>query len=106
LDLCKKKKSLPDEEQETEDGRTWIWTALDSATRLIVTFLIGDRTLEEAHRFLKDLVARMQEKPLFVSDELPHYKNGLAEMFHDTIQQEPTGRRGRPKIRATIRHVR
>ena len=35
--------------------------------------------------------------PLFVSDELPHYADGLKELFHKFIEQEPTGRRGRPR---------
>jgi len=35
--------------------------------------------------------------PLFVSDELPHYTDGLKELFHHCIEQEPTGRRGRPR---------
>ena len=60
--------------------------------------------MEDAHCFLKDLIARMNEKPLFVSDELPHYKNGLEEMFHTIIQPEPTGRRGRPKNPEKVIH--
>lgn len=60
-------------------------------------FLIGDRTLEEARCFLKDLIGRTQDKPLFVSDELPHYADGLKEMFHELVEPEPTGRPGRPR---------
>jgi hypothetical protein len=43
--LCKKKKRV----SEQELGKKWIWTAIDTPTRLIVCFLIGDRTLEEAN---------------------------------------------------------
>ncbi len=93
MGLCKKKKS---DEQE-EIGRKWIWTALDTSTRLLVCFLIRDRSLEDAHCFLKDLVSRIVDLPLFVSDELPHYADGLKELFHHCIEQEPTGRRGRPR---------
>jgi len=64
---------------------------------LLVCFLIGDRSLEDAHSFLKDLVSRIVDLPLFVSDELPHYSDGLKELFHHFIKQEPTGRRGRPR---------
>ena len=93
MGLCKKKKS-PEQE---EIGRKWIWTALDTSTRLLVCFLIGDRSLEDAHSFLKDLVSRIVDLPLFVSDELPHYSDGLKELFHHFIEQKPTGRRGRPR---------
>lgn len=53
--------------------------------------------MNDARRFLKDLVSRTQELPLFTSDELPHYADGLKELFHKVIPQAPTGRPGRPR---------
>ena len=32
---------------------------------------------------MSDFVARLDSKPLFVSDELPHYANTLADAFHN-----------------------
>jgi len=95
--LCKKKKNITEQELEKEFGKKWIWTAIDTPTRLIVCFLIGDRTLEDARKFLKDLVSRTEDLPLFTSDELPHYANGLKELFHKIVPSEPTGRPGRPQ---------
>ena len=46
---------------------------------------------------LKDLTARCQGKPLFVSDELPHYGTVLGELFHKLVQPAPTGKPGRPR---------
>ena len=89
MGLCKKKKTINTQEPG-EYGRKWIWTAIDTTTRLIFCFLIGDRTLEDAHIFLKDLVSRTEELPLFTSDELPHYADGLKELFHKLEQPEPT----------------
>lgn len=91
--FCKKKKRV----SEQELGKKWIWTAIDTPTRLIVCFLIGDRTLEDARQFLKDLVSRTEERPLFTSDELPHYADGLKELFHELIPPKPTGQPGRPR---------
>lgn len=70
---------------------------MDTASRLIVCSLAGDRTLSDARTFLKDLVSRTQALPLFTSDELPHYADGLKELFHKVIPQVPTGRPGRPR---------
>ena len=95
--LCKKKKNLSEQELEQEFGIKWIWTAIDTTTRLIVCFLIGDRILEDAHKFLKDLISRTEQIPLFTSDELPHYADGLKELFHQLKPSKPTGRRGRPR---------
>ncbi len=53
--------------------------------------------MEEARCFLQNLASRTEKKPLFVSDELPHYADGLKELFHELVQPEPTGRPGRPK---------
>ena len=91
--FCKKKKRV----SEQELGKKWIWTAIDTPTRLIVCFLIGDRTLEDARQFLKDLVSRTEGRPLFTSDELPHYADGLKELFHKLIPPKPTGQPGRPR---------
>jgi IS1 family transposase len=95
--FCKKKKTVSEQELKKEFGRKWIWTAIDTTTRLIVCFLIGDRTLEDARKFLIDLVSRTEELPLFTSDELPHYADGLKELFHKLVPPEPTGRPGRPR---------
>ena len=46
---------------------------------------------------LRDLAARGRGKPLFVSDELPHYATVLAELFHALVPPAPTGKPGRPK---------
>jgi len=46
---------------------------------------------------MKDLIARSQGKPLFVSDELPHYGTVLGELFHELVSPTPTGKPGRPK---------
>ncbi len=46
---------------------------------------------------LEDLTVRSKNKPLFVSDELPHYGTVLGELFHKQIQSPPTGKPGRPR---------
>jgi hypothetical protein len=36
-------------------------------------------------------------KPVFTSDELPHYEDALLEMYHTIVEPEPTGWPGRPQ---------
>ena len=97
MDLCKKKKTLCPEDFEKEYGRQWIWTSLDPESKVIINFFIGQRTLEDCKIFIKDLVSRIQSKPLFTSDELPHYKTTLEETFSQVRPQPKTGKRGPPK---------
>jgi len=53
--------------------------------------------LDDARQMLKGLTARCQGKPLFVSDELPHYGTVLGELFHELVPAAPTGKPGRPR---------
>jgi hypothetical protein len=52
--------------------------------------------LDDARQMLRDLTDRAPSKPLFVSDELPHYGTVLGELFHKLEPAAPTGKRGRP----------
>lgn len=97
MDICPEKKAVSEEDIENEYGRTWIWTALDANSRLIICYLIGGRTLENCREFLKNLSSRVENIPLFVSDELPHYADAILETYHTVESFERTGQRGRPK---------
>ncbi|MHC4639442.1 MAG: IS1 family transposase, partial [Planctomycetota bacterium] len=97
MGLCKKKKSLSEEDFEKEYGRHWIWASLDPESKLIINFFIGQRTLENCRTFVHDLLSRIRTKPLFTSDELPHYETVLVENFSCLEEQPKTGKRGRPK---------
>ena len=77
-----KKTAVSKEDIEKGYGRKWVWTAVDPVTKLIVGYLVGDRTLEDCRRFIKELASRLDSKPLFVTDELPHYKDALLEEYH------------------------
>lgn len=90
---------MSEEELKKEYGAKWIWTAIDTTTRLVVHFAIGNRTLEQAKEFIKTVKARQkdQTKPLYVSDELPHYLEALQDAY-STIEVPPrTGKPGRPQ---------
>ncbi|MFO7713333.1 hypothetical protein [Desulfosarcina sp.] len=82
---------------EKQYGQTWIWTAIDAPTRLLITFWIGGRELDDARRMLCDLTDRYPNKPLFVSDELPSYATVPGELFHKLIPAPATGKPGRPR---------
>ena len=97
MDLHKKKEAVCDEDFEKEHGLHWLWASLDPESKLVINFFIGQRTLEDCKLFIKDLISRIQSKPLFTSDELPHYRTALAEQFSHLENQPKSGKRGRPK---------
>ena len=92
-----KKTAVSEEDHKHGYGRTWIWTALDPVSRLIICYLVGDRTLGECRRFIRDLASRLNCKPLFTSDALDHYADAILEAYHMVETPKPTGRRGRPR---------
>jgi len=53
--------------------------------------------MSDAQTMLKDLASRCAGKPMFTSDELPHYAEVLAQLFHTMVAAERTGKRGRPR---------
>ena len=98
MGLCKKKKALSREDFEQQYGRHWIWTALDPESKLLISFFIGQRTLEDCKLFIEDLAGRIKTRPLFTSDELAHYQTTLAGQFSTFEEQAKTGKRGRPRV--------
>ncbi|MDR1085389.1 MAG: hypothetical protein LBP22_11185 [Deltaproteobacteria bacterium] len=72
-----------DEGSEEETGRRWIWTAR-RPSRCIISFHAGGRKLEDAMSMVRNVTARLAEKPLFVSDELVQYASVSAEAYHAT----------------------
>ena len=89
---------LKKNDSSKEFGERWIWTAVETKTRLLIGFNIGDRTMEYANLIVckvRDAIAG--KAPMFTSDELVHYKSALILAFGKVITPEPTGRPGRPR---------
>jgi IS1 family transposase len=91
------KKTLSEEDVEKEYGTKWIWTAIDPNSRLIFCFYVGDRTLESCREYFRLLLSRVENKPLYTSDELIHYKTVLRECYSREAPRAPAGKKGRPK---------
>jgi transposase-like protein len=58
-------------------GRLWLWTALEVDSRVIIFNLVGGGTLDDARIMVNNIKKRIFNKPLFVSDELIHYKTAF-----------------------------
>lgn len=55
-----KQKNVPEEHQGTFGyGDVWTWTAIDADTKLVPTWLVGERTTEDCFVFLRDLRSRL-----------------------------------------------
>src|SRR5437588_1649883 len=54
-----KQKNVP-EDKRGEYGDIWTWVAIDADTKLIPSYRVGPRDLQEAHLFIRDLATRLR----------------------------------------------
>jgi IS1 family transposase len=55
-----KQKNVPEDFRGTPGyGDVWTWTALDADTKLVPSWLVGERTTEDCYEFLRDLRSRL-----------------------------------------------
>ncbi len=58
---CKEKRATA-EQKLAGFGDAWVWVALDSQTKLIPTWFVGDRGQGSATEFLRDLAGRLASR--------------------------------------------
>ena len=80
-------------------GDAWTWIAFAPACKLVVTWVVGKRTLAEAKRLIKRLKTSLDGHiPFFTSDELPHYADALLDQYGEVYQPLKRPGRGRPPL--------
>ena len=62
-------------------GDTWTWTALDSDSKLIVSWWVGDRTVDTGVPFLCDLQSRLANRIQLTTDGHGVYINSVGRAF-------------------------
>ena len=62
-------------------GDTWTWTALDADSKLIVSWLLGDRDGQAACNFMMDLAERLTSRVQLTSDGLRLYEGAVEDAF-------------------------
>ncbi len=64
------------------DGDIWTFTAIDADSKLMITWLVGPRTSENATEFMKDLKARLTQKIQLTTDGHNMYEIGVRAAFN------------------------
>lgn len=62
-------------------GDVWTWTALDADSKLIVSWLVGDRSGETACRFVSDVADRLKHRVQVTTDGHRAYLQAIEEAF-------------------------
>ena len=66
-------------------GDVWTWTAIDSDSRMILSWLVGDRDAGCAVEFLEDLRSRLANRVQLTTDGHSAYLDAVEAVFSDEI---------------------
>lgn len=54
-------------------GSVWTWVAIDADTKLVPSFLVGNRDAQSAHMFMQDVADRIESRIQLTTDGLRAY---------------------------------
>ncbi len=81
-----KDKNLPDDKKGTFGyGSVWTWTALDADTKLICSWMVGNRDAVAARMFIQDLAGRLRHRIQLTTDGHNAYLRAVDEAFGSDI---------------------
>jgi IS1 family transposase len=70
---------------ESEAGDVWTWTAIDADSKLVVSWLVGDRDADSANTFMNDVAKRLKNRVQLTSDGLKAYLEAVTDSFGSQI---------------------
>lgn len=79
--FVQKKQKRVRQNDPVERGDAWVFFALETTSRLLVSFRVGKRTAEEACLFVEDVRRRVVGKPLIHSDGFRPYTEAVERAF-------------------------
>ena len=80
----------PEYEGRLGYGEVWTWVAMDSESKLVATWLIGDRSRESASEFMADLAPRLRHRVQITTDGLGSYVDAIRGAFGDDVDYAMT----------------
>jgi IS1 family transposase len=77
-----KEKNVPyDKQGQFGYGDVWTWTALDADTKLLCSWMVGDRSAVTARAFMQDLAARLANRVQLTTDGHRAYLEAVESAF-------------------------
>ena len=80
-----KEKNVTEEQKAVGWGDVWTWTALDADSKLIISFMLGDRTVTTAHGFMQDVAGRLANRVQLTTDGHKPYLAAVEDAFGGDI---------------------
>ena len=82
---AKQKNVATAKRQDLAYGDTWMWTAIEADSKLLISWLVGARDSEYALAFIDDLRQRLAKRVQLTSDGLKAYLDAVEEAFGDDV---------------------
>jgi IS1 family transposase len=76
-----KEKHATPEQKAAGWGDAWTWTAIDADSKMLVSFLVGDRGPHNCYEFMKDVASRLTSKVQLTTDGLYWYVDAVDHAF-------------------------
>ena len=76
-----KAKHATPEQKAAGWGDCWTWTAIDADSKMLVSFLLGDRGPRNCYDFMKDVASRLTSKVQLTTDGLYWYVDAVDHAF-------------------------
>ena len=81
-----KQKNVPEQFKGTPGyGDVWTFTAICADTKLVPSWLVGERTADDAYVFLSDLAARMEGRIQLSTDGHRMYESTVGPAFNQKV---------------------
>jgi IS1 family transposase len=80
-----KKKNVTLEQKAQGWGDAWTWVGIDVDTKLVVSYLLGDRGRDSAFAFILDCAERITGRPQLTTDALKVYPDAVEEVFGSNV---------------------
>jgi len=82
-----KQKNVPEQFRGTPGyGDVWTWTALCADTKLVPSWLVGERTIDDGTAFMHDLRSRLAEPRVQITtDGLRAYREAVGDTFGERV---------------------
>ena len=82
-----KARNVPKGKEDDPDyGDVWTWTAIDAHTKLVLSWLVGERSLADCYTFMADLKSRIKpgHRIQLTTDGLGHYTVVADALWRDS----------------------
>src|SRR5271157_152240 len=80
-----KDKNLTTEQVQAGAGSVWTWTAIDADSKLIITYMLGDRGAGTAMAFMQDMASRISSRIQLTTDGHRVYAEAVENAFGSEI---------------------